>query len=101
MKVTNNAVNALVIGTVTIPAGETVEVEAWDEVKDSAPIKAFLKAEAISTGKAAAKAKPTDADDRKAVIAELDKLKATYKQDATTAELLVALEDAKKKAAQA
>jgi hypothetical protein len=96
MKVTNNTKNAMHLAGVLIAAGATVEVDDFDSVKDSYPVKQFVKAEAITLGKAAAKAKTEDEDERKALFAELDKLKVTYDKKAATPDLLVALEDAKK-----
>jgi hypothetical protein len=96
MKVTNNTKNAMHLAGVLIAAGATEEVADFDSVKDSYPVKQFVKAEAIMLGKATAKAKTEDEDERKALFAELDKLKVTYDKKAATPDLLVALEDAKK-----
>jgi hypothetical protein len=98
-KVTNNTTNAMHLAGVLIAAGATEDVPEYESVKDSFPVKQFVKSEAISVGKTAAKPKPDDEDERKALFAELDKLKVTYDKKAATPDLLVALEDAKKKAA--
>jgi hypothetical protein len=99
MKVTNNSANPMVIGGTHIAAGAAGEVEDWDTVKETYAVKQFLKAEVISVSKGAAKPKADDDEERKALFAELDKLKVTYDKKATTPDLLVVLEDAKKKAA--
>lgn len=100
MKVTNNTSNPMVIGGTHIPPGAAGEVEDWDTVKDTYAVKQFLKADAISAGKAAAaKPKADEGDERKALFAELDKLNVTYDKKGTTPDLLVLLDDAKKKAA--
>lgn len=98
-KVTNNTTNAMHLAGVLIAAGATEEVTEFDSVKDSFPVKQFLKADAITVGKTAAKPKGDDEEERKALFAELDKLKVTFDKKAPTPDLLVVLEDAKKKAA--
>lgn len=98
-KVTNNTPNAMHLAGVLIAPGATEDVTEFDSVKDSYPVKQFVKAEAITVGKAAAKPKADDEEERKALFAELDKLKVAYDKKAPTPDLLVALEDAKKKAA--
>lgn len=99
MKVTNNTVNPMVVGTTHIGPGSTEHVAEWEAVKDSYPVQQFLKADAISVEKAAKKTKAeTEAEERDALYAELDKVGATYDKSAKTPALLVVLEDAKKKA---
>lgn len=100
MKVTNHTSNPMVIGGTTIAAGATETVEDWDDVKETFAVKKFLAAEIISIAKAGAKPKPDDADERKALFAELEKLSVSFDKKAPTPDLLVLLDDAKKKAAQ-
>jgi hypothetical protein len=101
MKVTNNTPNAMHLAGVLIAAGATENVPDYDTVKDSYPVQQFLKAEAISVAKPAKKtAADSEAEERAALFAELDKLKVTYDKTAKTPALLVALEDAKKAAGQ-
>ena len=102
MKVTNNTGNPMVVGTTHIGPGSSEHVAEWDGVKDSYPVQQFLKAEAISVEKGSKKTKAeTEAEEREALFAELDKVGATYDKTAKTPALLVVLEDAKKKAAAA
>ncbi|MEJ7685631.1 MAG: hypothetical protein WKG52_00775 [Variovorax sp.] len=100
MKVTNNTANPMVVGTTHIGPGSTEHVAEWDTVKDSYPVQHFLKAEAISVAKPVKKTgAESEAEERTALFAELDKVGATYDKKAKTPDLLVILEDAKKKAA--
>lgn len=100
MKVTNNTPNAMHLAGVLIAAGATEPVPDFDAVKDSYPVQQFLKAKAITLEAPVKKTKADlEAEEREALYAELDAVGATYDKKAKTPDLLVVLEDAKKKAA--
>ncbi|MGI4776949.1 MAG: hypothetical protein ACRYGA_02330 [Janthinobacterium lividum] len=96
MKVTNNTVYPMMIGTTHIDAGSTEDVADWDQVKDSYPVKTFLEANAISVeAEKATTAKPLTKDQ---VLAALKDLGQEADARKSVADLTAQLETAKAKA---
>lgn len=96
MKVKNNASNDVAIGSTVIPRGATVEVEDWDERKDSYPIKKMVDAGALVP---ASKEAVEDAPDSKVkIMQELDRMKVDYDKRKGAAELAKLLEEENAKA---
>jgi hypothetical protein len=99
-KVKNHHRSALGLpdGTV-IPAGETVDVANWNEVKDNAVVKAWIDHKVLVVGKAKDDSdededKADQAPDKEALKAKLDALGVQYDKRAGVAKLQALLADA-------